>query len=125
MKQLITITILSTLLAVTAVIAAAEQKPITKVMLARLGWIQSISRYQAYSNYEGIATDASALAAQTKKVGEAAPAPFNKEMNLAISELAGAMAIAAANKDGATTAAKLGEILGKCSACHAKFRDKL
>ena len=104
--------------------AKPDVKPITKIMLARLGWIQSISNNIAYSNYDGITKDATELAAQTKKVGDAAPAAFNKEKNLAVSNLALAMAEAAAKKDGATVSAKLGEILGTCNSCHAKLRDK-
>ena len=101
-----------------------EMKPITKIMLARLGWVQSLSRNIAYSNYDGIAADASELASQTKKVGDAAPAAFNKEKNLAISDLARAMAEAAAKKDGVTVSTRLGEILGTCNSCHVKLRDK-
>jgi cytochrome c556 len=123
------------LLAVCAMVAASvtafaadeakpEMKPITKIMLARLGWVQSISKNIAYSNYEGVAKDANDLAAQTKKVGDAAPAAFNKEKNLAVSELAKAISMAAANKDGVTVSAKFGEILGTCNSCHAKLRDK-
>jgi cytochrome c556 len=104
--------------------AKPEVKPITKVMLARLGWVQSITNNIAYSNYEGIAKAANELAAQTKKVGDAAPAAFGKEKNLAISGLALAMADAAGKKDGVTASAKLGEILGTCNTCHAKLRDK-
>jgi cytochrome c556 len=104
--------------------AKPEVKPITKVMLARLAWVQSITKNIAYSNYEGVAKDANELAAQTKKVGDAAPAPFNKEKNLTISGLASAMADAAGKKDGVMVSAKLGEILGTCNTCHAKLRDK-
>lgn len=104
--------------------AKPEIKPITRTMLARLGWVQSITKNIAYSNYDGIAKDANDLSAQTKKAGEAAPAPFNKEKNLAISALASSMAEAAASKNGAVVAAKFGEILTTCNSCHAKLRDK-
>ncbi|MBL0224857.1 MAG: hypothetical protein IPQ16_04540 [Geobacteraceae bacterium] len=104
--------------------AKQEVKPITKVMLARLGWVQSMTRNIAYSNYEGVAKDANDLAAQTKKVGDASAAAFGKEKNLAISGLALAMADAAGKKDGATLSVKFGEILGTCNSCHAKLRDK-
>jgi len=104
--------------------ARPEVKPITKLMLARLGWIQSISRDIAYSNYDGIAKVAAELAAQTKKVGDAAPAAFNKEKNLAVSGLALAMADAAGKKDGITVSSRFGEILGTCNSCHARLRDK-
>ena len=128
MKKLISL-LAALALTVAAVAVAADEpkpdaKPITKVMLARLGWVQSLTKNIAYSNYEAIAKDANDLAAQTKKVGEAAPAAFNKEKNLAISGLATAMADAAGKKDGATVTAKFGEILGTCNACHAKLRDK-
>jgi cytochrome c556 len=103
---------------------APEVKPITKVMLARLGWIESLSKNIAYSNFDAVAKDAGELSAQTKKVGEAATAEFNKERNLAISALAKSMADAAAAKDAHTVTAKLGEILGTCYSCHAKLRDK-
>ena len=127
MKKWITLAALSLLAAATAYAAdeaKPEVKPITKVMLARLGWVQSLSKNIAYSNYDGIAKDATDLAAQTKKAGEAAPAPFNKEKNLAISALATSMAEAAAAKNGALVSAKYGEILGTCNSCHAKLRDK-
>jgi cytochrome c556 len=101
-----------------------EVKPITKLMLARLGWVQSLTKNIAYSNYDGIAKDANELAAQTKKVCDAAPAAFNKEKNLAVSALAQSMAEAAVKKDGLTASVKLGEILGTCNSCHAKLRDK-
>jgi cytochrome c556 len=104
--------------------AKPEVKPITKAMLARLGWVQSLTRNIAYSNYEAVAKDANELAAQTKKLGDAAPAAFNKERNLTISSLSLALADAAAKKDGVTASAKLGEILGTCNSCHAKLRDK-
>jgi len=104
--------------------AKPEVKPITKVMLARLGWVESITKDIAYSNYEGVAKAANELAAQTKKVGDASQAAFGKEKNLAISGLALAMADAAGKKDGVTASAKLGDILGTCNTCHAKLRDK-
>jgi len=104
--------------------AKPDVKPITKAMLARLGWVQSLTRNIAYSNYEAVAKDANELAAQTKKLGDAAPAAFNKERNLTISSLSLALADAAAKKDGVTASAKLGEILGTCNSCHAKLRDK-
>jgi len=104
--------------------AKPEQKPITKVMLARLGWTQSIARNIAYSDYDGVARDAGELAAQTKKVGDAAPAAFNKEKNLAVAGLAQAMADAAGKKDGVAVSARFGEILGTCNSCHTRLRDK-
>lgn len=117
------------LVALTATAFAAEEpkpevKPITKAMLARLGWAQSLTKNIAYSNYEAVAKDANELTAQTKKVGEAATAAYGKEKNLAISALSLALADAAAKKDGVTASAKLGEILGTCNSCHAKLRDK-
>jgi cytochrome c556 len=121
---IVTILLISAGAAFAADEAKPEVKPITKLMLARLGWVQSITKNIAYSNYEGIAKDANELAAQTKKVGDAAPAPFNKEKNLALADLAKAMADAAGKKDGVTASAKLGEILGTCNSCHAKLRDK-
>ena len=127
MKKCITLVVMITLTA-TATLAAEEakpeMKPITKAMLARLGWVQSLSKNIAYSNYDGIAKDAMDLSAQTKKAGETAPAPFNKEKNLAISALASSMAEAAAAKNGAAVSAKFGEILATCNSCHAKLRDK-
>lgn len=104
--------------------AKPEQKPITRIMLARLGWVQSMTRNIAYSDYDGVARDAGELAAQTKKVGDAAPAAFNKEKNLAVAGLAQAMADAAGKKDGVTVSARFGEILGTCNSCHARLRDK-
>lgn len=128
MKKITSLVVALLLIAAASAFAAEEAKPdvkpITKIMLARLGWIQSISNNIAYSNYEGITKDATELAAQTKKVGDAAPAAFNKEKNLAVSSLASAMAEAAGKKDGATVSTKLGEILGTCNSCHAKLRDK-
>ena len=128
MKKITSLVVALLLIAAASAFAAEEAKPdvkpITKIMLARLGWIQSISNNIAYSNYEGITKDATELAAQTKKVGDAAPAAFNKEKNLAVSNLALAMAEAAGKKDGVTASAKLGEILGTCNSCHAKLRDK-
>jgi cytochrome c556 len=129
MKKQISLLALCAMVAVSATAFAAdeakpEMKPITKVMLARLGWVQSITKNIAYSNYEGVAKDANDLAAQTKKVGDAAPAAYNKEKNLAVSELAKAISAAAAAKDGATVSAKFGEVLATCNSCHAKLRDK-
>ncbi len=129
MKKQISLLALCAMVAVSATAFAAdeakpEMKPITKVMLARLGWVQSITKNIAYSNYEGVAKDANDLAAQTKKVGDAAPAAYNKEKNLAVSELAKAMSAAAAAKDGAVVSAKFGEVLATCNSCHAKLRDK-
>ncbi len=129
MKKQISLLALCAMVAVSATAFAAdeakpEMKPITKVMLARLGWVQSITKNIAYSNYEGVAKDANDLAAQTKKVGDAAPAAYNKEKNLAVSELAKSMSAAAAAKDGAVVSAKFGEVLATCNSCHAKLRDK-
>ena len=121
---IVTILLITAASAFAAEEAKPEVKPITKIMLARLGWVQSITKNIAYSNYEGIAKDANELAAQTKKVGDAAPAPFNKEKNLAIAALATNMADAAGKKDGAAVSARFGEILGTCNSCHAKLRDK-
>jgi cytochrome c556 len=123
MKRILTLLALSLLTAVTAA-HADEPRPIVKVMQARLGWVQSMTKQIAYSNYEAIAKDAGELAAQTRKVGEAAPAQFNKEMNLAISDLAKGISDAAAAKDGVAISAKLGDLLGKCNTCHVKLRDK-
>lgn len=128
MKKQISLLVAILLAAAAAAFAAEEAqqepKPITKLMLARLGWVQSITGNIAYSNYEGVAKNANELAAQTKKVGDAAPAAFNKEKKLAVSDLAKAMADAAARKDGVTVSAKLGEILGTCNTCHARLRDR-
>jgi cytochrome c556 len=104
--------------------AADEVKPITKVMRARLAMVQSVTKDLAYSDFEAVAKDAGELAAQTKKVGEAAPAAFNKEKNLSISSLATSMAEAAGRKDGAAVSQKLSETLGTCFSCHTKLRDK-
>lgn len=124
MKKIITLAAVAALSLTLTAHAADEVKPITKVMKARLGWIQSIANDLAYSNFDAVAKDAGALAAQAKKVGDASPAAFNKEKNLTISALATSMAEAANNKDGATATAKLGETLGTCFSCHAKLRDK-
>lgn len=128
MKNWCTVTLFVVVVLCSAVVNAAEQsaeqKPITKVMLARLGWVQSLTKNIAYSNYQDIARDADALSAQTLKAGEAATAPFNKEKNLEISGLAREMAQAAVANDGKAASAKLGSILGACNTCHAKLRDK-
>ena len=124
MSLILAILLVATTAAFAADEAKPEVKPITKVMLARLGWVQSLTKNIAYSNYDGITKDATELSAQAKKVGDASPAAFNKEKNLAISDLAKAMADAAGKKDGVTASAKFGEILGTCNSCHAKLRDK-
>ena len=76
------------------------------------------------NNFEAVGKDAAELAAQTKKVGEGHPNPVGKELTLAIASFAEEIAAAAAKKDGNTVKAKLGDIKGKCSECHAKLRDK-
>jgi cytochrome c556 len=124
MKRVSSLIVAILLVGSTTAFAVEETKPITRIMLARLGRVLSIGKNIAYSNYEDVAKDANELAAQTKKVGEAAANPYSKEKNLAISSLSLALADAAAKKDGVTASAKLGEILGTCNTCHAKLRDK-
>jgi len=124
MKKILSLVAVATFSITVSAYAADEVKPITKIMQARLGWIQSITKNIAYSNFEAVSKDAADLAAQTKKVGEAATAAFGKEKNLAVSALATYMGEAANKKDGVAAAAKLGETLGTCFSCHTKLRDK-
>jgi cytochrome c556 len=101
-----------------------ELRPAQKLMQARVAWLTAINKNLGAKEFEAVAKDADELAAQTKKVGENIPNPLGKELTLAISSLAMDISAAAANQDGETVKAKLGEIKGKCAECHAKIRDK-
>ena len=104
--------------------AQPELRPAQKLMQARAAWMIAMMENLAAKKYEAVAKDATELAAQTKKVGENHPNPLGKELTLAVSSLAGDISTAAAQKDGDTVKAKLGDIKGKCGECHAKIRDK-
>jgi cytochrome c556 len=101
-----------------------ELRPAQKLMQARVAWLTAINKNLGAKEFEAVSKDADKLAAQTKKVGENIPNPLGKELTLAISSLAMEISAAAANQDGETVKAKLGEIKGKCAECHAKIRDK-
>lgn len=104
--------------------ATTELRPLQKIMQARAAWMKSMVENLAAKKFEAVAKDAEALAAQTKKVGEGAPNPLAKELNLKISGLAKTAAEAAAKKDADTLKSKLGEIKATCGECHARIRDK-
>jgi hypothetical protein len=115
--------------AVSGLVFAAEQaqtdlRPSQVVMQARAAWQAAMNKNLAAKNFEAVAKDADALAAQTQKIGEGIPNPLGKELTLAISTLAKDISAAAAKKDGDTVKAKLAGIQDKCGECHAKIRDK-
>jgi hypothetical protein len=101
-----------------------ELRPSQKLMQARLAWMTAMQGNLGAKKFEAIIKDANELAAQTQKVGEGLPNPLAKELTLAISSLAKEISASAAKQDGDTTKAKLGEIMSKCTECHAKIRDK-
>lgn len=100
-----------------------ELRPTQKIMQARAAWLTAMGENLGAKKFEAVARDAGELAAQTKKVGENIANPLGKELNLAISSLAGDISSAAARQDGDRVKAKLGEIKAKCGECHAKIRD--
>jgi hypothetical protein len=104
--------------------AKAELRPLQKVMQQRAGWMKAMNENLAASKFAPIVADADALAAQAKKVGEAAPSPLAKELHFAVAGLAAEVSAAAANADGMAVKAKLGEVKAKCAECHAKIRDR-
>ena len=101
-----------------------ELRPTQKLMQARLAWMTAMQANLGTKKFEAVAKDADELAAQTKKVGESHPNPLAKELTLAVSSLAQEVSASAAKQDGETVKAKLGDIMGKCSECHIKIRDK-
>jgi hypothetical protein len=101
-----------------------ELRPSQKLMQARLAWMTAMQKNLGDKQFESIAKDADASAAQTKNVGDSLPNPLAKELTLAVSSLAKEVSAAAIKKDGDTVKAKLGEIMGKCTECHAKIRDE-
>ena len=101
-----------------------EMRPAQKLMQARKVWLASMSENLGAKKFEAVAKDADDLADQTQKVDEKQTNPLVKELTMAISSLAREVSAAAANQDGDTVKAKLGEIKDKCSECHAKIRDK-
>jgi cytochrome c556 len=100
----------------------SEPPSIHKVMMARQAWLAAISKNLEAKNFGAVATDADALAEQTRKAGENHPNPLGKEITLAISTLAKDLSTAATAQNGDTVKVKLGEIKAKCGECHAKFR---
>ncbi len=105
-----------------AVAATGELRPIVKVMLARLGWIQQITVDYALSDFEKIKASAGALSAQAKKTADAADGP-RKELNQKLSDASAALGEAAEKKDGQLVATRIGDVLSVCNKCHATMRD--
>jgi hypothetical protein len=115
--------------AASAFVFAAENtkpdlRPTQKLMQARMAWMTAMQENLGGNKFEVMAKDADALAAQTQKVGESLSNTLAKELTLAVSSLAKEVSISALKKDGDTAKAKLEEIMGKCSECHTKIRDK-
>ncbi len=103
----------------------ARLSPILQIMLARLGWIQSIVTELSMSNFEGLKNHADLLAADAQKAGETAPAgspPQN--FNYKLRDAAKAMSDGASKKDGVMVVKQFGEAISACYACHAAGRDK-
>jgi cytochrome c556 len=104
--------------------AKSELRPAQKLMQARKAWMTAMNENLKAKNFEAVAKDADALAAQAKKVGESKTNPLAKELDLAVASLANDLSAAAAKQDGDAVKAKLGAIRDKCSECHDKIRDK-
>jgi hypothetical protein len=103
----------------------ARLSPILQIMLARLGWIQSIVTELSMSNFEGLKNHADLLAADAQKAGETAPAgspPQNFSYKLR--DAARAMSDGASKKDGVIVVKQFGETLSACYVCHTMLRDK-
>jgi cytochrome c556 len=128
MKKIIAL--LSVAIFTTAILAFAadgakpELRPAQKLMQDRKAWLVSINDNLRAKQFEAVAKDADALAAQAKKVAESQTNPLGKELDMALSSLAKDVSAAAANQDSDTVKAKLGAIRDKCSECHTKIRDK-
>lgn len=122
MKKLVVLLLAVLFVATLTLSATAELRPIVKVMLARLGWIQTMTIDYALSDFAKLKDSANALAAQAKKVAEGADGP-RKEFNQKLSDAAAALAEATDKKDGALIASKLGDVLTVCYKCHAAMRD--
>jgi cytochrome c556 len=104
--------------------AKSELRPAQKLMQARKAWMTAMNENLKAKNFEAVAKDADALAAQAKKVGESKTNPLARELDLAVASLANDLSAAAAKQDGDAVKAKLGAIRDKCSECHDKIRDK-
>lgn len=113
-----------TVLLAVSILAMAASAFASELMQARQAWLGAINKNLDAKNFEAVAKDADALAAQTLKAGETHPDPLGKEITLAISTLATDISTAAAAQNGDTVKGKLGEIKAKCGECHAKFRNK-
>lgn len=128
MKKIIAL--LSVVLFTTAILAfatddaAKELRPAQKLMQARRAWLAAINENLRAKNFEAVAKDADALAAQAKKISEGLTNPLAKELDTAVLSLAMDLSAAAANQDGDTAKTKLGAIKDKCGECHDKIRDK-
>ncbi|MFH0728189.1 MAG: hypothetical protein V2B19_17835 [Pseudomonadota bacterium] len=114
----------STVLLTVSILAIAAFAFASELMHARQAWLGAINKNLDTKNFEVVAKDADALAAQTLKSGETHSNPLGKEITLAISTLAKEISTAAAAQNGDTVKVKLGEIKTKCGECHAKFRNK-
>ena len=128
MKKIIAL--LSVAIFATAILAFAaddakpELRPAQKLMQARKAWLTAMNENLKAKNFEALAKDADALAAQTKKVGESKTNPLAKELDLAVSSLANDVSGAAANQNSDVIKTSLGAIRDKCSECHEKIRDR-
>ncbi len=103
--------------------AQSEARPLQKLMQARAGWVKAMSQNLASKNLPEVAKDAEELSKQATKVAGGVEGE-RKVFNQKVSDLAKAVADAAAGGDEAVIKARLGEFKATCADCHAKFRDK-
>jgi cytochrome c556 len=92
-------------------------------MQARAGWMKSMNQNLAAKNLANVGKDAEELSKQAAKVAGAIEGE-RKAFNQKVSDLAKAVADAAAGGDEAVIKTRLGELKATCADCHAKFRDK-
>ncbi|NTW84619.1 MAG: cytochrome c [Holophagaceae bacterium] len=116
---------ISLILAGLATLATAqtELRPIQKLMQARAGWMKAMNQNLAAKNLAEVGKDAEELSKQAAKVAGGIEGE-RKALSQKVSDLAKAVADAAAGGDEAVIKTRLGELKATCVDCHAKFRDK-
>lgn len=125
MKKSVIIALVVVLFVVMSSLSHAKLSPVLQIMLARLGWVQSIVTELSMNNFEGLKGHADMLAADAQKAGEKAPeGSLPQSYNYKLRDAAKAMSEGASKKDGAMVVKQFGETISACYVCHATIRDK-
>lgn len=103
--------------------AETQLRPSQIAMQQRVQWLKAMNQDLASSNFQGVKTNALALASQGKTGAERLDG-LAKELTLKMASLATAVSEAADANNSELIQSNLKAIGGVCGECHAKIRDK-